>query len=225
MLTALPLFRPLTDDQLHEMMTEAIDQTYSPGQALVDTARRAALLLKIGEARLGRGDREGARQGFFQAAALARDAGLAEVLARAALGLGSGPAGFEVGLLDQEQLDLLEEARQRLPEQQQVLRALVMARLSVAATMIDSDERRLALAHEALLKQYADRTLTAVLSEREKLVLQMRFGLDDGRIYPLERIGQRLSLTRERVRQIEAVALRKLRDPSVSNRLRDYLSA
>jgi hypothetical protein len=115
-----------------------------------DSARRASVLLALGEARLGCGDRAGARNGFLEAAALAREAGLPEVLARAALGLGSGPAGFEVGLLDREQLDLLEEARLRLPEPQQVLRALVTARLSVAATMIESDARRLALAHDAV---------------------------------------------------------------------------
>jgi RNA polymerase primary sigma factor len=80
------------------------------------------------------------------------------------------------------------------------------------------------LAHEALLKQDAHQTLTAVLSEREHLVLQLRFGLADGHPYSLEQIGQILGVTRERVRQIETVALRKLRDPGVSNRLRHYMS-
>ena len=51
------------------------------------------------------------------------------------------------------------------------------------------------------------------LTERERLVLQLRFGLGDGHVYPLEKIGQRLGLTRERVRQIEKEALRKLRRP------------
>jgi RNA polymerase sigma factor (sigma-70 family) len=81
------------------------------------------------------------------------------------------------------------------------------------------------LAHERLLKQEAERTLAHVLTAREKLVLQMRFGLGDGHVYPLEKIGERLGLTRERVRQIEAQALRKLREPHVSNRLRHYMSA
>src|SRR6266542_1161987 len=81
------------------------------------------------------------------------------------------------------------------------------------------------LASERLLKQEAERTLNNTLNEREKLVLQMRFGLGDGHIYPLEKIGERLGLTRERVRQIEAQALRKLRDPRVSGRLKHYLSA
>jgi RNA polymerase primary sigma factor len=79
--------------------------------------------------------------------------------------------------------------------------------------------------HERLLKQAAARTLTQALTERERLVLQLRYGLGDGHVYPLEKIGERLGLTRERVRQIEAQALRKLREPEVSGPLRRYLSA
>jgi RNA polymerase primary sigma factor len=97
---------------------------------------------------------------------------------------------------------------------------------SVADFVMDqSDRGPEELTHEELLKQEAERTLSIILSEREKLVLQMRFGLGEGHIYPLEKIGERLGLTRERVRQIEAQALRKLRDPRVSGRLRHYLSA
>jgi RNA polymerase sigma factor (sigma-70 family) len=81
------------------------------------------------------------------------------------------------------------------------------------------------LTHERLLKQEAERMLAEALTDREKVVLEMRFGLGNGHVYPLEKIGERLGLTRERVRQIEATALRKLRDPGVSNRLRHYLSA
>src|SRR5207249_3103260 len=85
---------------------------------------------------------------------------------------------------------------------------------SVADFVMDQSERGPEeLTHEELLKQEAERTLSIILSEREKLVLQMRFGLGEGHIYPLEKIGERLGLTRERVRQIEAQALRKLRDP------------
>jgi RNA polymerase primary sigma factor len=97
---------------------------------------------------------------------------------------------------------------------------------SVADFVTDYTERSPEeLAHERLLKQEAERTLSAALSERERIVLQMRFGLGGGNIYPLEKIGERLGLTRERVRQIEAQALRKLREPTVSNRLRHFLSA
>jgi RNA polymerase primary sigma factor len=97
---------------------------------------------------------------------------------------------------------------------------------SVADFVMDqSDRGPEELTHERLLKQEALRTLTESLSEREKLVLQMRFGLGDGHVYPLEKIGERMGLTRERVRQIEAQALRKLREPGISSRLRHYLSA
>jgi RNA polymerase primary sigma factor len=97
---------------------------------------------------------------------------------------------------------------------------------SVADFVMDqSDRGPEELTHEELLKQEAERTLAQTLNAREKLVLQMRFGLGDGHVYPLEKIGERLGLTRERVRQIEATALRKLRDPGVSSRLRQYLSA
>ena len=78
-------------------------------------------------------------------------------------------------------------------------------------------------AHERLLKREAQRTLTLALDEREKLVLSMRYGLGNGHVYPLEKIGKQLGLTRERVRQIETQALRKLRQPGVSDELRRYL--
>jgi RNA polymerase primary sigma factor len=79
-------------------------------------------------------------------------------------------------------------------------------------------------AQERLLKEEAARTLERTLTERERLVLQLRFGLGDGHVYPLEKIGQQLGLTRERVRQIERDALRKLRAPEAGGRLRSYLS-
>ena len=72
------------------------------------------------------------------------------MLARAALGLGGGPAGFEVGLLDGEQISLLEEARSVLPDGQGTLVALVTARLSIASTLLLPEARRLELAAEAV---------------------------------------------------------------------------
>ncbi len=62
------------------------------------------------------------------------------------------------------------------------------------------------------------------LTERERLVLEMRFGLKDGKDHTLEEVGREFGVTRERIRQIEAKALRKLRHPSRSRALRDYLS-
>ena len=61
------------------------------------------------------------------------------------------------------------------------------------------------------------------LTQREEMVLKMRFGLEDGRTRTLEEVGKEFNITRERIRQIEAKALRKLRHPSRSKRLKDYL--
>lgn len=61
------------------------------------------------------------------------------------------------------------------------------------------------------------------LTDREKKVLTLRFGLEDGRARTLEEVGKEFNVTRERIRQIEAKALRKLRHPSRSKKLKDYL--
>ena len=61
------------------------------------------------------------------------------------------------------------------------------------------------------------------LTEREQKVLRLRFGIDDGQPKTLEDVGKRFNVTRERIRQIEAKALRKLRHPSRSRKLKDYL--
>lgn len=73
-----------------------------------------------------------------------------------------------------------------------------------------------------LLKEQLN-TVLETLTEREKKVLTLRFGLDDGRARTLEEVGKEFDVTRERIRQIEAKALRKLRHPSRSNKLKDYL--
>jgi RNA polymerase primary sigma factor len=75
---------------------------------------------------------------------------------------------------------------------------------------------------QQLLKEQIDRVLDE-LTEREKKVLQLRFGLEDGRARTLEEVGKEFSVTRERIRQIEGKALRKLRHPSRSRKLRGYL--
>jgi len=74
-----------------------------------------------------------------------------------------------------------------------------------------------------LLKEQVQSALS-VLTERERQVLEMRFGLQDGKDYTLEEVGKHFKVTRERIRQIEAKALRKLRHPTRSRHLRDYLS-
>lgn len=77
-------------------------------------------------------------------------------------------------------------------------------------------------ASRKMLKEQMDDVL-GTLSDRERQVLSMRFGLEDGRTRTLEEVGRAFGVTRERIRQIEAKALRKLRHPSRSKKLKDYL--
>ena len=84
-----------------------------------------------------------------------------------------------------------------------------------APTLFDAASRE-------LLKEQVDQVL-GTLSDRERRVLEERFGLKDGRPKTLEEVGKMFAVTRERIRQIEAKALRKLRHPSRGNKLRDYL--
>lgn len=77
-------------------------------------------------------------------------------------------------------------------------------------------------ASRQLLKEQVEAVL-ASLTPRERRVLQLRFGLEDGRARTLEEVGREFGVTRERIRQIEAKALRKLRHPSRSKKLKDYL--
>ena len=82
---------------------------------------------------------------------------------------------------------------------------------------IPADEAGRQMLHRELV------SVLASLTDREQRVLSLRFGLEDGRPRTLEELGQEFHVTRERVRQIEAKALRKLRHPSRAKRLRDYL--
>lgn len=84
-----------------------------------------------------------------------------------------------------------------------------------APTLFDAASRE-------LLKEQVEQVLLS-LSDRERRVLEERFGLKDGRPKTLEEVGRMFAVTRERIRQIEAKALRKLRHPSRGNKLRDYL--
>jgi len=77
-------------------------------------------------------------------------------------------------------------------------------------------------ATKQLLKEQIDEVLST-LTPREQRVLRLRFGLEDGRSRTLEEVGREFKVTRERIRQIEAKVLRKLRHPSRSRKLKDYL--
>jgi RNA polymerase primary sigma factor len=77
-------------------------------------------------------------------------------------------------------------------------------------------------AYQSMLKEKIEEVLST-LSPREARVLRLRFGLDDGRAYTLEEVGQKFGLTRERIRQIEGKALRRLRHPRRARQLKDYL--
>jgi len=88
------------------------------------------------------------------------------------------------------------------------------------------DEKVLApseAAYQHLLAETMDEVLHT-LSPREARILRLRFGIQDGHSYTLEEVGQKFGLTRERIRQIESEALRKLRHPRRSRQLRTYLS-
>jgi RNA polymerase primary sigma factor len=87
-------------------------------------------------------------------------------------------------------------------------------------------DRGIESAEDAISKQLLKQDLAAVLhtlNPRERDVLRLRYGLDDGRTKTLEEIGHIFRVTRERIRQIEAKAMRKLRQPSRNNALREYL--
>ncbi|GAI17092.1 unnamed protein product, partial [marine sediment metagenome] len=77
-------------------------------------------------------------------------------------------------------------------------------------------------ASRELLKLQLNKVLSE-LTDRERRVIMLRFGLEDGRARTLEEVGREFNVTRERIRQIEAKALRKLRHPSRSRKLKDYL--
>ena len=83
--------------------------------------------------------------------------------------------------------------------------------------LVPQDAAAFTLLHEQLME------VLLPLTEREQKVLRLRFGLDDGRPRTLEEVGKQFNVTRERIRQIEAKALRKLRHPSRSKKLKDYL--
>jgi hypothetical protein len=124
--------------------------------------REGDLLLHRGEAALAAGDLSDARAAYERVAALARATGDAEQLARAALGLGAGLGGFEVQLLDPLQVDLLEEALAVLGSGPSAMRAWVLARLSVALSLMADESRRRSLSAESVAVARASGDLRAL---------------------------------------------------------------
>jgi RNA polymerase primary sigma factor len=96
---------------------------------------------------------------------------------------------------------------------------------STLADFIEDQEAAAPLdaAAKEILREQVKRCLSA-LSERERQVIELRFGLYDGKDHTLEEVSQHFDVTRERIRQIEAKALRKLRHPSHSSDLREFLT-
>ena len=133
-----------------------------------DGRRGAELLLDRGTALLALGDVDDARVAFRRAADRARTAEAPVLLARAALGVGSGETGFEVPLLDIDQIALLQEALERLPASASAWRARLLARLAVALTATDEAARVDASAEAVRLARAADEpaTVAAALAAR-----------------------------------------------------------
>jgi RNA polymerase primary sigma factor len=138
---------------------------------------------------------------------------------------------FEVWRMQSPMRDELERAAQRVMQARRAARHPV----SLAAPIGDDQDGQLGdliedaeavspieEASQALLRDTVHNVLGS-LSQRESRIIALRFGLDDGRQRTLEEVGREFGVTRERIRQIEAKALRKLRHPSRSKKLRDYL--
>jgi RNA polymerase primary sigma factor len=117
----------------------------------------------------------------------------------------------------------------------QEIRTMVREPISLETPVGDEEESQLGdfiedqhsvapyfVAEQVMLSEQISDVL-ASLTSRERRVLELRFGLEDGRTRTLEEVGREFGVTRERIRQIEGKALRQLRHPSRSRRLRDYL--
>lgn len=132
--------------------------------------------------------------------------------------------------------DELAEVMRLSPERVNEIRQMCMEPVSLESPVGEEDDSHLGdfieddtgsqpaeAVSQTMLRQQLMEILDT-LSEREAKVLRLRYGLDDGRPRTLEEVGKEFHVTRERVRQIEAKALRKIRNPNRSNKLRDFLT-
>jgi RNA polymerase primary sigma factor len=138
--------------------------------------------------------------------------------------LGREPTAAEIG----ERMDLP-------PQKVQEILSFVQEPVSLETPVGEEDDSHLGdfiqdermpvpleAATDAVMREQLAEVMNA-LTDRERQVISLRFGLTDGRARTLEEVGKEFHVTRERIRQIEAKALRKMRHPSRSRRLRDYL--
>jgi RNA polymerase primary sigma factor len=154
---------------------------------------------------------------------------IARVTRELTVQLGRGPTPEEISVV------LSEDPKTALtPERVEEVRKLGRDPISLATPIGEEADTELgdlledttakspldAVTDELLREQIG--SVLASLDQREQRVLRLRFGLDDGRARTLEEVGREFNLTRERIRQIEAIALRKLRHPSRSRKLREY---
>ncbi|TMK63045.1 MAG: hypothetical protein E6G60_08605, partial [Actinobacteria bacterium] len=146
----------------YEEASRRFEQALSAMQLCpLDEARRMQLLLDLGDGRAAAGQLPEARAAYRSAADIARRRSWPAPLARAALGFGSGPGGFEVAAFDREHIDLLEEASEALVESSG-LRAHLMARLSVALSLTPEHERRKRLSEDAVAIARASGDISAL---------------------------------------------------------------
>jgi RNA polymerase primary sigma factor len=156
---------------------------------------------------------------------------------------------LEMGLLSDEDKLAIEEAEEKGKQLDPILKRKLRRAAAKVRRIMEISQEPISLEmpvgseEESLLGDFIeDETITAPLdatsrrllreqlesilnqlSKREREVLEMRFGLKDGRYHTLEEVGKAFGLTRERIRQIEGAALRKLRHPTRRRKLKDYL--
>ena len=146
----------------------------------------------------------------------------------------SAALGVELTADDPRVLDEIEKKRKSSEDKVREIQKIAQEPISLETPIGEEEDSHLGdfledeaavapadAASSRLLQEKMNEVLTN-LSEREKKVLQLRFGLEDGRSRTLEEVGQEFGVTRERIRQIEAKALRKLRHPTRSKWLKDY---